>query len=354
MKVNTKKIEAIQGLRAIGFLCICSSHCELTRLGAFGVSIFFIMSGFLLTYKNIQKELSYSVKDSILFSLNKIKRLYLLHLLTTIAIVVGNYMLGMKIQWRLIAINTLLIQSWFPDMNVYFSLNGVSWYLSTCVFLYAFFPIILFLIKKTKNKMALAFGVYFIQVVIGIIINFLFFGKENGNAIIFWVTYICPLFRLGDLIIGSCLGYLYATCEVEKNNSFVVSIIELISVCLFFVIQYFNENNLYIWKWDFFRSSIGYTPIAATFVLLAALESGVISKLLKNKALVYIGNISGYAFLIHNVVIPFLKTFLIETFHIELYPTLLFLLTFIITCISSEIYIKIVIHIRKKLKYITN
>lgn len=48
---NKKRINALQGLRGIGYLCVLSGHCTITKLGAFGVSIFFIMSGFLLTYK---------------------------------------------------------------------------------------------------------------------------------------------------------------------------------------------------------------------------------------------------------------------------------------------------------------
>ena len=77
-----QKITAIQGLRAIAFLAIFLSHTGLGNLGclgAWGVSVFFVMSGFLMI-------LSYMSKDdtppvSLKFAWNKIRPLYPLHIL---------------------------------------------------------------------------------------------------------------------------------------------------------------------------------------------------------------------------------------------------------------------------------
>ena len=126
------------------------------------------------------------------------------------------------IQSKMILINILLIQSWIPDMNVYFSLNGVSWYLSACVFIYAMFPLVLSFIRKTsKYSIVFIICIYFLQIIIGIGIT-MYPVQElfNNFDIIHWTTYICPLFRLGDFVIGGYLGYLFTHIKLETINMF--------------------------------------------------------------------------------------------------------------------------------------
>ena len=41
---------SLQGIRAIAFLGIFLYHCELIETGPWGVSIFLILSGFLMSY----------------------------------------------------------------------------------------------------------------------------------------------------------------------------------------------------------------------------------------------------------------------------------------------------------------
>lgn len=47
-----KKIQFLQGLRAIGFICIFLWHCGYGNAGAYAVSLFIMLSGFLLMSKN--------------------------------------------------------------------------------------------------------------------------------------------------------------------------------------------------------------------------------------------------------------------------------------------------------------
>ena len=275
-----------------------------------------------------------SVPDSMIFSFKKIQRLYVLHLLTMAATVVQIYLESHVIDIKRIIINVLLIQSWFPDMTIYFSLNGVAWYLSTAAFLYAMYPLVLYCIKRIKNLPMVIVCTYGIQMIVGIVAHCLFSGKVHGDVMVHWITYICPLFRLGDFIIGSCLGYWYLHHTKPQNVSEKKwTFIEATLLCGFIVIQYFWNINAGIWKYDFFRTDLCYTPIAAAFVLLAAWKCGKISKILCRKFMMYLGNISGPAFLIHTVIISYLRMV-----HIDEHPTLMFTLTFSITCMCVEAY----------------
>ncbi len=70
-----KRINGLQFLRLIAFLCIFFSHAmrELSILGAAGVSVFIILSGFLMTYNYYDREITV---NPFKFAVRKIKLLY--------------------------------------------------------------------------------------------------------------------------------------------------------------------------------------------------------------------------------------------------------------------------------------
>ena len=89
-------IQSIQGLRGYASLCIFISHCNYLMnekgencfrwLGGFGVSVFIMISGYLLMYRYFDDHMPKS------FSLlkNCLKKFYLLHIITLIAAVPFN------------------------------------------------------------------------------------------------------------------------------------------------------------------------------------------------------------------------------------------------------------------------
>lgn len=149
-----KKEDSFQAIKALAFLGIFASH------GAWGVSVFFILSGFLMfySYSDTDRITDYSIKYSMNFGVNKIKRLYHLHivsLISAIPFLVKEYMGCGGIKRFLypvikVGLNIVLAQAWIPSSGVYFSLNAVSWYLSVMFFLYSMFPLILRFMKKYK------------------------------------------------------------------------------------------------------------------------------------------------------------------------------------------------------------
>ena len=82
-----KRIDSLQGLRACGLLSIFFSHSVegYASFGAAGVSIFLILSGFLLAYGYLQRDTALrqpSLANNLRFAVQKIKKLYPLHLVT--------------------------------------------------------------------------------------------------------------------------------------------------------------------------------------------------------------------------------------------------------------------------------
>lgn len=152
------RIESLQALRAIAFIGIFLTHAGAPYAWpALGVSVFYAMSGFLMTFKHINDELDYSLKGRVLFSLKRIKKLYPLHILTMICAIVLNLAViihaGITLKRLVvlageIVLNVFLMQTWVPYSSINFSLNGVAWYLSVTMFLYFMFPAIQRFIKR--------------------------------------------------------------------------------------------------------------------------------------------------------------------------------------------------------------
>lgn len=78
-----ERIQSLQVVRALGFLGVFIAHCGVTHVetGPWGVSLFFVLSGFVMVYTYYDRELPASWIQCIKFSAEKIRRLYPLHIL---------------------------------------------------------------------------------------------------------------------------------------------------------------------------------------------------------------------------------------------------------------------------------
>lgn len=160
MNSENGRIKSLQGLRTLAFFGIFTSHTGLTQLGAWGVSVFFVLSGFLMAYVYYERNLDCSLKRSVSFSIRKIKRLYPLHILMMLAALLLELVPLFKhfsarsviLLLSKIGFNAALLQGWLPTQSMYYSLNAVSWFLSTCLLLYAAFPCILNRLRTIDNK----------------------------------------------------------------------------------------------------------------------------------------------------------------------------------------------------------
>lgn len=159
-KIMKKKVDSLQVLRGLGFLSIFSAHAGLTRLGPFGVSLFFVLSGFVLMNsqeKDVEDGGNKGFRNACFFMYKKISRLYPLHFVMLLVAIplVGEISLRVYLS---MVVNAILLQTWIPFSDFYFSFNSVSWFLSVCVFLYLIFPFIARLVKNIKLRLLVPVG----------------------------------------------------------------------------------------------------------------------------------------------------------------------------------------------------
>ena len=83
---DKKLISSLQGLRAVAFLSVVLSHCGAPWLGPWAISVFVALSGFLMTCNYYDRpRTAPGLRSAITFSLQKIRKLYPLHLIMMVA-----------------------------------------------------------------------------------------------------------------------------------------------------------------------------------------------------------------------------------------------------------------------------
>lgn len=339
-----QKIDSFQAFRTIAFFGIFFSHVEITSTGPMGVSMFIVLSGFLmsLSYFNRVGELPKGIKDSVGFSMNKMKKLYPLHFTTLMIIAlykVGalcKYNFPMKELINMLIVfpfQILMMQAWLPKGSLYFSFNKVSWYLSVCLFTYAVFPAFFrkFVSKKSRHLLKWAGGVLCIQIAVAIVSSIVT-KSDKQTEFVKWLTYICPAYRMGDFILGNILGLLILRNEDKiKLASKFYTILELlyflsvIAQIIFYTKGYLPAAIRYDLFW---------LPTSLFGVFIFYEHRGIIVHMISNKVFVSLGNISNYMFLLHQIVIGF--TMLIISNKVLAVP-----LAFLITILTTIIYIRL-------------
>ena len=322
--MEREKMNSLQALRALAFLGIFTSHTSIkcfAAAGAWGVSVFFILSGFLMIYSYYGRNriTDVSFKYNFFFSKNKIKGIYPLHILTMLVMIprlfFGENPYSFFSKIVKVIQNILLIQSWTPDVLA--PINGTAWYLSTAVFLYFMFPRILKSMEK-EYTVAKAYKssviIFFVQCMTAICVHSLLEGKGwITSDIADWFIYFFPPIRMLDFLIGCNAGYLFLHRNNEKRHNvsaytclelFAILLAMFANICVLCKDNPVLENAAAVAHVvSALRQAAIYTPSSIMLVWLFAANKGQITKFLTNKVLIYLGNISQYTFLIHTVVL---------------------------------------------------
>ncbi len=306
------KIRSLQGLRSVAFLAIFLSHCRLGALGclgAWGVSVFFVLSGFLMLYSYFPREKA--PKFGFRFAWGKIRTLYPLHVITMLFAAVYAILSDVSIKKTCLdlLLHAVLLQIWIPNETYYATLNGPAWYLCVSLFLYLCFPLILRLFKKLRGRkdavrlMLLLFGTELLLAGITAAL-----GRHDDSVWINtkWITYYCPPVRLLDFLLGCCLGFLYLHRKHgDAGNRKIRLLLELavplliVASCVF----YQASGELLITKT--FKYSLLFLPTTLILIWLLADGETLLSRVFSCKPLAAFGSLTPYTFLIHGVVIKY-------------------------------------------------
>lgn len=311
--MEVKRYKSLQALRICCFFSIFLNHFYGdTFYTSLSLSIFFVLSGFLLSIKYSNNSEDVTFKKSVIFAIKRVKKIYFLHIITMVAdifLYIGMYKYNgisskdlIKFVFNIFA-NILLIQSWIPDVDINVSLNGVAWFLSVLFYIYLLFP---YLNSKLKNRNNVF---YYHMLVLMVMIKSLtvyvassFFG--DATYVCSWISSLNVFGRLPDFLMGYFLGQIYLNKKEFKISFLYASVIEiLLTIFSFYSIKHyfpFMSSKYELSGWCDISLQL---LVSFLWVLMFFINNGIITKLLSNNLFAKMGDYSGYAYLIHYPII---------------------------------------------------
>jgi len=188
---------------------------EAMPLGS-AVSLFFVLSGFILTY--VHRGLGREPSAVRRFYVARIARLWPAHVATFLLFLLvipsaawfapGGEILGKEIA----AANLAMVHAWIPIPAFYFSFNGVSWSISAELFFYLMFPLLVQKWNATWHwKMLLMICWSFLFALTAERLNAAAYGIENMMKVTFHgLIYISPFARIYEFVVGMCAAQAYS------------------------------------------------------------------------------------------------------------------------------------------------
>ena len=273
-----------------------------------GVSFFFILSGFILAY-NYDVEPRRSWRD---FYIARFARIWPAHVaalglyfIVTINPFEGVASLGLRIA-TLIS-NLLLCQSFFPVQVFFFSYNAVSWSLSTELFFYLLFPLLIWRRAESLPWEALlisaALAVLFVSM--GVYFDIPLMSKTTFDLSLAGLIVVNPLARLFEFSLGIFACALYRRICTTTLVSW--SALEAIALLFVGISMWASvDGHITHIATPAIKYYVMWSGSALAFfalIIIFACNRGQISRLLARRPFVFLGEISFSLYLVHQPII---------------------------------------------------
>ncbi|MDR3502694.1 MAG: acyltransferase [Legionella sp.] len=298
MDNRIKEILPLTSLRFVTALYVFLFHIEIywhliphgrfarfLMKGASGMSMFFILSGFVLGYRFFNGVNNYKN-----YAFNRFTRIYPAYFfaaLVTLPWLIYSLATYDSVALRysfIILLNILMLQAWTPQFFTMWNIGG-SWSLSVEMFFYALFPFLINHIKSLSNKQLYVALLLLYSMTSLPGISWVLFIDKNIDPLIF---YSLPIFRVSEFIIGLICGLLFA-----KGFRMVwPNLCTILSAALLYTYLARGPN------WGFVAIAHNFATVPLIGLLLfstASLSSGWLYRFMTNSLFLYLGRIS-YSF----------------------------------------------------------
>jgi peptidoglycan/LPS O-acetylase OafA/YrhL len=219
----SEQLNSLTGLRAIAATAVFAIHTDylfrnngryslvdaVMKQGTVGVSLFFILSGFVLTWKH-----KTGTRSKRMFWRRRAARILPAYLLVLVlfGLPVTAYLshgdLGPDLGRALF--NATLLQSWIPSPRWFAGGNTVGWSLSTEAFFYAAFPFLIgpMLSSSRRVRGLLLVAALAAAVAIPVVVHPSIATISLQRGVGYWLVYIAPPVRLLEFVVGMLVASL--------------------------------------------------------------------------------------------------------------------------------------------------
>lgn len=274
-----------------------------------GVTFFFVLSGFILTYSHKGDS---GVAGSFLFIYSRISRVWPAHIVAMLicyALLVGVLGIAYEPTIGQTLLSATLTQAWSPLPSDFFAFNGVAWTLSVEMFFYVLFPVLIINFKNTWHiKLTLALTLAIGAILIAINTGAKPFDGTDVVSIASWV-YICPPAHLVEFVLGMVAAQAWTTYGHLIRGKEWATVAELVGVALIL----YGSAKVPALAWHI--EALGYisaptrswltvsgaAPFYAAALFLLSSRKGNVSTALSYWPLVWLGKISFSMYLVHQI-----------------------------------------------------
>jgi peptidoglycan/LPS O-acetylase OafA/YrhL len=277
------------------------------------VSFFFALSGYILAYAYPDFSKPGAIRK---FYVARVARVWPLHIATMLIWVLLIYKLDPAVmQWengivRIIA-TVFMVQSWVPIEVWATSVNGVSWSISTEIFFYLLFPII---VSQFSRRWKFVVGIELLLIVAILIFSSSLPKQDPFSVSLNSMIYFFPPARLLEFIVG--VGLFYVTRNITVSEIALTKIqwtlIEVAALIFTFLLMLMTKSHaiedMIGRNVSFYISTAGSFPAFAILIGVYSFEMGYVSRVLRTRPFVFLGELSFALYLVHYAVVIYFKT----------------------------------------------
>jgi peptidoglycan/LPS O-acetylase OafA/YrhL len=302
------RIEPLTGLRWLAALAVFFSHnvpggdtppwiASLFTSGYMGVTIFFVLSGFILAVTYAESLSRPSGSKLWNFAVARIARIMPLYLLV-LAFVMLRKTSPIPENWWM---HLLALQPWSDNFGFAYALNGPGWSVGVELFLYAMFPLLILLYGPLLGSVR--GGVLLALSAVTVLLLMVAYFQAVGGADLPWIDpasahrwiYRTPLTRLGDFTLGMSAAAIFVHLRRRGGTHRWAPVAAILSIAV--MVGFMATPALLMTPISY---DVLYAVPGTILILALALAPHVgVARLLGSVILVALGELSFAFYLIH-------------------------------------------------------
>jgi peptidoglycan/LPS O-acetylase OafA/YrhL len=274
---------------------------------ALGVSFFFVLSGFILTYTYAGR----AQFDYLHFFVARFARLWPVHFVTFL---IAARLFGGNDTWKVYALNLTLLHAWLPVSSYVFSVNWVSWTISVEAAFYLLFPLIAFALHLRMIFGALAIAAA--ATLLWLHVSFspiAMYDMPPFGFSPFHMIQQSPAVRLLEFVAGIVAGRLFLAgqgSKIVRGNATWLEAAGVLGVLGYATTS--DQIGIYLLTKGFASLAIWYYQsggfvLFALMIFVFAHGAGRLSALLSLSPIVLLGEISFCTYMVHQLILRFAK-----------------------------------------------